>query len=136
MKRRDFLKALGLSALSVVVPRLPIETGPIPAPKVVSEPKAELPPDVSRLFDPDTPVWHFANVRAVRVHDLTEGDIIALGIDPIWQRDDGRMHTYYAGWADDQARRKFAPAWDSRWGKRYPYDSNPWAWLALVAKVE
>jgi len=76
-----------------------------------------------------------ANVQAVRVQALTEADIIALGTAPTWQESDGRVHTYYAGWADDQARRAFAPWWDARWARRgLPYSSNPWAWLARVEK--
>jgi hypothetical protein len=73
-------------------------------------------------------------VRAVRVQELTEADILALGIVPTWQQNDGRLHTYYDGWADDQARRALAPWWNARWGKRYPYDSNPWLWLATIGK--
>lgn len=73
-------------------------------------------------------------VRAVRVQELREPDILALGIVPTWRRNDGRLHTYYEGWADDQARAAFAPWWDARWGKRYPHDSNPWLWLGMVRK--
>jgi hypothetical protein len=73
-------------------------------------------------------------VRAVRVQELAEADILALGIVPTWRRNDGRLHTYYDGWADDQARAAFAPWWDARWGKRYPHDSNPWLWLGMVRK--
>jgi hypothetical protein len=71
-------------------------------------------------------------VRAVRVQELAEADILALGIVPTWRRNDGRLHTYYDGWADDQAQAAFAPWWDARWGKRYPHDSNPWLWLGMV----
>jgi hypothetical protein len=73
-------------------------------------------------------------VRAVRVQELAEADILALGIVPTWRHSDGRLHTYYDGWADDQARAAFAPWWDARWGKRYPHDSNPWLWLGMVRK--
>lgn len=61
------------------------------------------------------------SVRAVRIADISNADILRLAI-PIDEANGG------------VARVRLCDEWDRRWGKRYPWASNPWSWTLEVRR--
>lgn len=80
-------------------------------------------------------------VRCMRVQDLTDADALVCGFDTMngnalnegWGGNDEDSYSQH-GW--DDPRMVLADFWISRYGRRYPWESNPWAWAAKVKRVE
>jgi len=69
-------------------------------------------------------------VRVMRLAEITEEDARATGVTgdcPI-----GHIPSYQKG----PFAYHFAQEWESRYGKRYPWESSPWVWAAKVKRVE
>lgn len=63
------------------------------------------------------------SVRVERLHDITEDDALAEGIDA-----DGPIGNLRVALDMGYARYQFAALWDVINGKRAPWASNPWVW--------
>lgn len=64
-------------------------------------------------------------VRVERLHDITEEDAMAEGVD---RRD-------YAGLASNTAKKIFAQVWDSINSKTFPWLSNPYCWVIRFKRI-
>lgn len=64
-------------------------------------------------------------VRCQRLHDAAEDDAIAEGCRGDWV-DRGIT----VGWEVSSAVEELAHRWGSRYGKRYPWESNPWTFVS------
>lgn len=68
-------------------------------------------------------------VRCVLVQELTEDDAKVAGMTgecPI-----GHIPSYQSA----PFTYHFAQEWENRYGKKYPWDSNPWVWAVKVKRV-
>ena len=65
------------------------------------------------------------NVRVCRTFELTGKDALACGFRPETEDEKGLL---------DLAR-LYREIWDSCYGKRYPWASNPWVWAVSVKRV-
>lgn len=80
------------------------------------------------------------SVRAERLHDITEADAKAEGVDPFFTRfphigrdqriTDGR----YA--RDEEHRASYACLWDEINGDRALWVINPWVWVVTFKRIE
>jgi hypothetical protein len=66
-------------------------------------------------------------IRAERLHDITEEDAIAEGVDCVSVKAVKRQ----AAWS---RRQDFKNLWDKINGKKYSWDSNPWLWVIKFYK--
>jgi len=93
-------------------------------------------PSAYRFISPVTmPAWvsritlEVVGVRVCRLAEITEEDARATGVTgdcPI-----GHIPSYQKG----PLTYHFSQEWESRYGKRYPWESNPWIWVAKVKRV-
>ena len=76
-------------------------------------------------------------VAPMRVQDLTEEQARALGIDPMPGPVDVVGCGNGRGYFDPAPPAKcvFEDEWGDRYGKRAPWDSNPWTWYATIKSV-
>jgi len=71
-------------------------------------------------------------VRVERLHDITEADAAAEGVEPPGfgrGEVDAERAAELLGWPPKSRRAWFAAAWDRINGKRAPWASNPWVWV-------
>ena len=81
-----------------------------------------MPPWASRI------TMEVESVRVCRLHQLCEDDMrMALGTP----MDTPASHELYR-----ELRTSFEATWNSRYGRRYPWESNPWGWAARMKRVE
>lgn len=74
-------------------------------------------------------------VRVLRLADITEEDANRAGdLDHLDQAEVCATAKRY-DLAMDDARASFACAWSSRYGRRYPWESNPFVWAVGVKRV-
>jgi len=71
------------------------------------------------------------SVRVCRIWEISEDEAEAMCF---YRQEPECYHTN----CDDRywATGAFAAAWTSRYGRRYPWESNPWVWAAKVKRVE
>ncbi len=74
-------------------------------------------------------------VRAQRVHDITEEDAAAEGFEP-WDGNPDQPLTDGTRAGDAPYRAAFAIAWDEINGDRALWKSNPWAWVYTFREIE
>jgi hypothetical protein len=69
-------------------------------------------------------------VRAMLIHRLGEESAKATGVGPEWVVSVDRGDSYQSHGA------AFIRLWDARYGRRYPWDSNPAVWGIGVRRIE
>lgn len=75
-------------------------------------------------------IWRdVVGVRAERVQDISRDDLRADGLV------DARGPLAEYGQAPT-LQTQFGAVWDARYGKRFPWSSNPWVWVGDVRRTE
>lgn len=76
-------------------------------------------------------IWQdVVGVRVVRLQDIDCSGIRAEGFEV-----EGTMPACQTVYAEEMTR-MFSAAWDARYGKRFPWSSNPWVWVGDVRRTE
>jgi hypothetical protein len=115
LRCKETWKALGHPVNEYAYAADGVESGPW-------EPSTRMPEAASRI------TLEVESVRCCRLHQLCENDMrMALGVS----MDTPASHELYK-----QIRAEFEAFWSSRYGRRYPWESNPWAWVVKVKRVE
>lgn len=106
------------------------------------KPSIFMPKEACRIF------LKVTNVRVERLHDISEEDAIAEGIECLWQDDTGEISVYrnymatekdfendpWSGVADSP-QHSFFTLWESINGKE-SLESNPWVWVYDFERTE
>lgn len=90
------------------------------------KPSIFMPKEAARIF------LEVTNVRVERVHDISEADAIAEGVEKIADYGTTSYKLYTepdAAYSDIDAIWSFESLWQSINGKKHPWDSNPWVWV-------
>jgi hypothetical protein len=74
------------------------------------------------------------DVRVMRVQEITEEDAKNFGVEK--EDDSDRWKNYLNPSSFESPKSSAWSIWENRFGKRFPWSTNPWAWITEFRRVQ